>query len=86
MFQLQHLSIDPNHFYSMLSEKNLGKSYKWAQQLCGLDFIYSIEKSNTDSSHDLTFSAIPDIVKKVRNRWQSRLGLYKQILALGKLI
>lgn len=63
----------------MLSEKHLGKPYKWAQNLCGLTFIVC-DQSTID--HELIQLTVPSTMKKIRNRLQSRITLYRQILCL----
>lgn len=77
-YQLEDVSIDPKDFLTLLNEKNLGKPYRWAQQMCGLDFATS-----TGISSALTQTSIPDAVKQIRFRWICRMELFKQIHALG---
>uniref|UniRef100_U5EKA3 Putative fms n=1 Tax=Corethrella appendiculata TaxID=1370023 RepID=U5EKA3_9DIPT len=76
-YQLEDLSISTKQFLSLLDERRLGKPYKWAQQLCGLEFI-STNKSQS-ISNDLCQNTIPNVVKLLKTRWSSRLNLYKQI-------
>lgn len=90
-FQLKELSIDPADFMSILSEKLLGKPYRWAQDLCGLEFLNtsspstSTDRNYSSISNELVQLSVPKIVKQIRSRWQSRLGLHSQISALGML-
>lgn len=76
---MEDVSIDPKNLLTLLNEKNLGKPYKWSQQMCGLDFA----TSTGISSYQLAQSSIPDTVKQIRYRWICRMELFKQIHALG---
>lgn len=82
-YQLEELQLSPNDFLSLLSQKNLGKPYMWAQKACGLDFI----NASQATSSRLCETTIPQIIKQIRGRLQARVKLYKQILALecGKI-
>lgn len=88
-FQLKELSINPANFMSILSDKMLGKPYRWAQDLCGLEFLNtssastSTDRSYSGISNELVQLSVPKIVKQIRSRWQARLGLHSQISALG---
>lgn len=75
---MEDVSIDPKNLLTLLNDKNLGKPYRWAQQMCGLDFATS-----TGLSYQLAQSSIPDTVKQIRYRWICRMELFKQIHALG---
>lgn len=74
---------------SILSEKMLGKPYRWAQDLCGLEFLNtsststSTDRYSSSISNELVQLSVPKIVKQIRSRWQSRLQLQSQITALG---
>uniref|UniRef100_A0A182JCL4 Uncharacterized protein n=1 Tax=Anopheles atroparvus TaxID=41427 RepID=A0A182JCL4_ANOAO len=99
-YQLQELSIEsPQHMVKLFKEKGLGKPFRWSQELCGLEFVSTSVKSVWTcglSSGARTFSAhvpnawhetIPSIIRSIRNRWEARLKLYKQIHDLeSKLI
>lgn len=74
--------MDATKFLAKLDEQHLGKPYKWAQNLCGLNFIPYGKSVTTNINYELTQQSVPNIVKKIRERLQSRLLLYKQILAL----
>lgn len=74
-FQLREINVDPTTFASLLQSKDLGKPYQWAQQLCGLDFV----STSNGVSLELTQSAVPQIVRHIRNRWQNRLELLSHI-------
>lgn len=79
------MSIDPTDLLTILNERQLGKPYKWAQQLCGLEFVPTTSITSTHFtgiSHDLAQSSVPQIIKQIRSRWQARLGLNDQIIAL----
>lgn len=84
ILQLKQLSLDSSTFVSRLEEQQLGKPYKWAQNLCGLNFITCRPSTNTtlNIDYELTQESVPDIIKKIRNRLQSRLILYRQVHAL----
>ncbi|XP_058462311.1 THO complex subunit 5 homolog [Malaya genurostris] len=76
-FQLQEVGISMDKFLPMLKEKDLGKPYKWAQELCGIEFVDSGEKFLAAS--DKWQKTIPTIIKAIRTRWDARLRLYQQI-------
>lgn len=76
---MKKISLDSLKFLSMLNEKHLGKPYKWAQNLCGLNFM-ACDQSSID--HELIQLTVPNIIENIRNRLQSRIKLYKQILCL----
>lgn len=87
-YQLQELSLDPKSLSTVLDEKKLGKPYKWAQKLCGLEFVPWPSKTSslsveTSISHELAQTSVPHIIKQIRLRWQARLALYAQITAQG---
>ncbi|KAJ6646073.1 THO complex subunit 5 like, partial [Pseudolycoriella hygida] len=87
-YQLKEVSIEPDNFISILSEKMLGKPYRWAQDLCGLEFLNtSTASTSTDCSiisNELVQLSLPKIVKQIRCRWHARLDLDNQISALEK--
>lgn len=60
----------------------MGKPYGWAQKLCGLQFIACTQSTDTCIDYELTQQTVPNIVKKIRSRLQSRVSLYRQILDL----
>ncbi|XP_062560482.1 THO complex subunit 5 homolog A [Armigeres subalbatus] len=76
-FQLQDVGIGMDKFISMMREKDLGKPYKWAQELCGIEFVDSGEKFLAAS--DKWQKSIPTIIKAIRTRWEARLRLYQQV-------
>lgn len=76
-FQLQDVGIGMDKFISMMKEKDLGKPYKWAQELCGIEFVDSGEKFLAAS--DKWQKSIPTIIKAIRTRWEARLRLYQQV-------
>lgn len=87
---MKELAIDPANFISILNEKQLGKPYRWAQDLCGLEFLNtstastSTDRNNLGVSNELVQLSVPKIVKQIRARWQARLALHNQISALGE--
>ncbi|XP_055531145.1 THO complex subunit 5 homolog [Wyeomyia smithii] len=76
-FQLQEVGISMEKFIPMMREKELGKPYKWAQELCGIEFADSAERFLVAS--DKWQKTIPTIIKAIRTRWEARLRLYQQI-------
>lgn len=76
---------------SILGEKTLGKPYRWAQDLCGLEFLNtasattSTDRNYSAISNELVQLSVPKVVKQIRARWQARLGLHNQIVMLGKI-
>lgn len=81
-FQLQELDLDPATFAILLEAKDLGKPYRWAQQLCGLDFVSTT--SNGGVSLQLTQAAVPQILRQIRSRWQNRLELMGHLQKLTR--
>lgn len=77
-FQMRDSDLDPSTFASVLQAKDLGKPYQWAQQLCGLDFV----SATGGVSLQLTQSAVPQIVRQIRQRWQHRLDLLQHMQRL----
>lgn len=82
--QIKQLALDSSTFLSKLVEHQLGKPYGWAQNLCGLNFTACSQSTATDThiDYELTQQTVPNIVKRIRSRLQSRLSLYRQILDL----
>lgn len=64
-YQIQSLQINPDDLSKMLDEKKLGKPYKWAQRLCGINFI---SKLNIDESYKLCEETVPQLIKQMRKR------------------
>lgn len=80
-YTLQEYSINSVKLMEKLTEQRLGKPYKWAQSLCGLDFV-TCDESNLITSQETTQATVPQVIQKIRNRLQTRLMLFKQIFAL----
>lgn len=78
---MEELDLPFNKFISILDEKKLGKPYKWAQTLCGMEYLST---SDIKISNELCQNSITSIVKQIRARWNSRSELYKQIHIMGK--
>ncbi|XP_055624945.1 THO complex subunit 5 homolog [Toxorhynchites rutilus septentrionalis] len=76
-FQLQEIGVSMEKFGSMMKERDLGKPYKWAQELCGVEFVNSGEKFLAAS--DKWQNTIPVVIKAIRTRWEARIKLYQQI-------
>uniref|UniRef100_A0A2M4CS99 Putative agap004746-pa-like protein n=1 Tax=Anopheles darlingi TaxID=43151 RepID=A0A2M4CS99_ANODA len=84
-YQLQAILEDADLFISLLKKNGLGKPYRWAQDLCGLEFISAPNNRSCMQSFEKKFKAdcnkktITSILRKIRARWEARLQLYKQI-------
>lgn len=85
-YQLEEHDFKIDDLTNLLTEKQLGRPYIWAQQACGLDFV-NAASSSSGTSHHLCESTVPQIVKQIRARLHARVRLYKQIASLeqGKL-
>lgn len=96
-YQLNGLHVAPERFAALLVAKKLGRPYRWAQQLCGLDFASSAGAvdgmelavagaggggGNVVAQLEVTQAAVPSVVRQIRQRWQTRLRLCEQIRAL----
>lgn len=79
VFQLQSVQLNSNDLNQKLSDKKLGKPFKWAQRLCGICFT---SKINIDESQKLCEETVPDLIRQIRRRLKARLDLYKQIKSL----
>lgn len=76
-YQLHLLNLNVSDFNKTLEEKDLGKPYAWAQKLCGFDFANITDSQNI--KNDLSVNVVPEIVKVLRQRWESRFIIQKQI-------
>uniref|UniRef100_A0A2M4BFD1 Putative tho complex subunit 5 n=1 Tax=Anopheles marajoara TaxID=58244 RepID=A0A2M4BFD1_9DIPT len=92
-YQFEEIMEDADLFISLLKEKGLGKPYRWAQELCGLEFITApcnrslMHSYETFLKADCSLKTIPSILRKIRSRWEARIQLYHQIYELeSKLI
>lgn len=83
-YQLMNLQLDPSHLSKLLDDKMLGKPFKWAQRLCGLNFT---AKPNSDESYKLCEETVPQLIRQMRRRVDARMKLYHQIqsLEIGKI-
>lgn len=77
-YQLSALGINYNSFNATLEEKEFGKPYIWAQKLCGLDFVNP--SASGEVKTELSVKTLPEVVKALRHRWESRVMIQKQIL------
>lgn len=85
-YQLRAVRCDAQRFAALLATKKLGRPYRWAQQLCGLDMT-SVTDAGAGSgdvvaSLEITQASVPQVVRQIRQRWQSRLALCEQIRTL----
>ncbi|GAB0099490.1 THO complex subunit 5 [Sergentomyia squamirostris] len=78
-YQLEAVGLDPSRLVSLLMEKKLGKPYRWAQRMCGLEMS---PKGDIVTSDDLSQTSMSTIIKQIRNRWAARVQLFKQLTAL----
>lgn len=67
-----------------LNEKQIGKPYTWAQNLCGLNFLTTVKSSADHSNFEEVQEMVPIIIRNMNKRIRSRYVLYRQILALEK--
>lgn len=89
-YQLRALGIEPERFAALLAGKRLGQPYGWAQRLCGLD-VSSVTTDEADASAqtiappqlDVTQVAVPQVVARLRQRWQARLKLCEHVRTLA---
>lgn len=83
-YQLEAVHLDPKDLIKLLDDKMLGKPYKWAQKLCGIEFN---EKITGEQSYELCQNTVPELIKQIRTRLQARMKLYYQIqsLEIGKI-
>lgn len=83
-YQIQNLQINPDDLSKLLDEKKLGKPFKWAQRLCGINFT---SKLNIDESYKLCEVTVPQLIRQMRKRVNARMKLYLQIqsLEIGKI-
>lgn len=85
IYTLQKLSLDTSKFLMKLGEQSLGKPYKWAQNLCGISLMSSrTPNTNTTINNEITQAAVPNIVKKIRTRLNSRVQLCRQVTDLER--
>lgn len=76
-FQLKEYDLTEEDFVDYLKTNNFGKPFLWAQKLCGIDFI----NQNT-YKEDLIEKFVPEIVKKIKTKFNARINLMKQICSL----
>lgn len=92
IFQLQDLHLEPQELLVFLVERGVGKPYKWAQNICGVECtpanLPATAASSSGSGGDLEAMVdvcqkyVPTIIRMIRQRYLNRLSLYKQIQAL----
>lgn len=84
IYQLQNLQVSAGELSKILDEKKLGKPFKWAQRLCGINFS---SKLNVDESYKLCEESVPKLIRQMRKRTNARMKLYHQIqsLEIGKI-
>lgn len=76
-FQLKEFDLTEEDFLDYLKTNNFGKPFHWAQKLCGIDFI-----SQNTYKEDLIEKFVPEVVKRVKNKFNARINLMKQICSL----
>lgn len=91
IFQLQDLNLEPQELLVFLIERGVGKPYKWAQNICGIECTpanlpamasSSSSVVDSDAMVDVCQKYVPTIIRMIRKRYLNRLSLYKQIQAL----
>lgn len=85
IFQLQNLNFNQSEFSKLLDDKKLGKPYKWAQRLCGINPKQT--SISLDESNQLCQETVPHLIRQIRRRINARMKLYHQIrtLEIGKV-
>lgn len=90
IFQLQDVQVEPQELLVFLIERGVGKPYKWAQNICGIECVPANLPSTSAMGAGADLEAlvevcqkyVPTIIRKIRTRYLHRLSLYKQIQAL----
>lgn len=78
-YQLESVQLDPQNLIQLLDDRKLGKPYKWAQKLCGIEFD---QKLTGEKSFELCQNTVPELIKQIRSRLHARMKLYHQIQSL----
>lgn len=83
-YQLQNVHLEGKDLSKLLDDKMLGKPYKWAQRLCGLNFTSPL---SPEESYKLCEETVPKLIRQMRKRLNARLKLFHQIqsLEIGKM-
>lgn len=83
------MDLSPAKLISYFDDRKLGKPYRWAQDVCGVQYMklnpHGASSSTTcysKISHELSLETIPSTIKLLRNRISSRLSLHAQICVL----
>lgn len=76
-FQLKEFDLSESDLLDYLKTNKFGKPFVWAQKLCGIDFI----NQNT-FKEELIEHFVPEVVKKIKTKFNARLNLMKQICSL----
>lgn len=66
-----------DELYTELAKNNLGKPYRWLQQLCGNSSFNNVKNEHNNFLQLKDFTS--ECVKKIKNYWHSRLILIMQI-------
>lgn len=76
-FQLKEFDLTEEDLLDYLKTKNFGKPFLWAQKLCGIDFI-----NQSTYKEDLIEEFVPEVVKRIKAKFNARINLVKQICSL----
>lgn len=77
VFHLQNLQLNLNHLKKALNDKKLGKPFKWAQRLCGINFT-----SELNIQDSICEATILELIREIRKKLKARMCLYNQIKSL----
>uniref|UniRef100_A0A023GG96 Uncharacterized protein n=2 Tax=Amblyomma TaxID=6942 RepID=A0A023GG96_AMBTT len=62
----------------------VGKAYRWAQRLSGLEFLQGCSSATVVASHEVGRAFVEELVQTVTTRFAARVVLYEQLLSLEK--
>lgn len=78
-FQLKKNGLED--FSKVVAE--VGKAYRWAQRLAGLEFLQG-SGSSVAASHEVGRAFVEEFARAIAARFAARVGLYGQLLSLEK--
>lgn len=79
-YQLKKVGF--NSFHTLVQD--LGYLYRWAQELCGIDFLAKQKKNRLETSDNLSQITVDKIIKLIAKRLMFRIALANQLDQLGK--
>ncbi|XP_070491805.1 THO complex subunit 5 homolog B-like [Chironomus tepperi] len=71
IFQLQNVQLHAYDLNKSLNEMKLGKPFKWAQNLCGINFT---EHLNINQPQKLCDETVPDLIQQIRRKLRARIS------------